>query len=712
MVFHINTVIHWLDGDIYQRILWLTPLLDEAFVIQLRTNKGMPERYAIADLNDAFERNALRLLDDEAFSAYTVSENTPQKYIDIRDERYQLLQPLLEALPEMRFSAQQRGKIIASIMKEQGVSKAFIYKILRQYWQQGQTKNALLPSYHRSGKSKEEVLKKNKKKSNVATYRRRSIHGYHVTEKTMKLFEKGIRDFYASREKRSLKDAYILMLGRYFNQGYVKDKHGVEQPILPTDPKALPTFWQFRNWYRSHYNKSKVFAKREGNRNAILQQRSLEGSHCEAAFAPGSYYQIDATLSDIHLVSANNRAKRIGRPVTYIVIDVFSKMITGLLVTLENPSYVAGTLALANTLMPKIDFCAQYGITICSQEWPSQQLCQTLVADRGEFESKLADNIIDSLGLTIYNTPPYRGDLKGLVERYFKRINKELIQELPGRVEKQCYGAKDARLDACLTLYEYTQLTIHQVLHYNNHHTIKNFNFTPEMLKDNLIPTPRNIWDWGIKNRSGVLQHIPFDTAKRILLPTQNASITPKGIRLRNLHYTCQTAQQENWFGQARAKQVSIKVGFNPWNVNTIYYYRPDGDLELCELTQPDQRFIDQSFDDVALYYRMVRGQEQNNHVHAIASRIRLHQHTENIVSSAQREANLANLGLSKSEQKANNIANRSKVKRAERVQSITNKTYSEFQSSIDTPIDIDSLGNIGKLRQLRHESFEEQQDD
>lgn len=50
---------------------------------------------------------------------------------------------------------------------------------------------------------------------------------------------------------------------------------------------------------------------------------------------PGSRYQIDATIGDVYLVSEYNRNQIIARPIIYVVIDVFSRMITGVYVGLE-----------------------------------------------------------------------------------------------------------------------------------------------------------------------------------------------------------------------------------------------------------------------------------------------------------------------------------------------------------------------------------------
>ena len=147
------------------------------------------------------------------------------------------------------------------------------------------------------------------------------------------------------------------------------------------------------------------------------------------AFGPGSVYQIDATLADIYLVSSLDRTRIIGRPVIYVCIDVFSRIITGICVTLEGPSWLGGMLALDNVMADKIKFCLEYGISLQDDEWPCHHLPEAILADRGEFEGYKANNLVNALGIRIHNTPPYRADWKGIVERHFQlpTINSSIL---------------------------------------------------------------------------------------------------------------------------------------------------------------------------------------------------------------------------------------------------------------------------------------------
>ena len=40
-----------------------------------------------------------------------------------------------------------------------------------------------------------------------------------------------------------------------------------------------------------------------------------------------SRYEIDATIADIYLVADDDRSKILGRPILYVVVDDFSRMV-------------------------------------------------------------------------------------------------------------------------------------------------------------------------------------------------------------------------------------------------------------------------------------------------------------------------------------------------------------------------------------------------
>lgn len=143
-------------------------------------------------------------------------------------------------------------------------------------------------------------------------------------------------------------------------------------------------------------------------------------------FGPGSRYQIDATIGDVYLVSEVNRNWIIGRPVIYLVMDVFSRMVVGMYVGLEGPSWAGAMMALTNVVADKKEYCPEYDIEINERDWPCCHLPEISLADKGEFEGYNVERLVRAFNLHVENAASYRADWKGIVEKQFDLIQKKV----------------------------------------------------------------------------------------------------------------------------------------------------------------------------------------------------------------------------------------------------------------------------------------------
>ncbi|MFX8677020.1 transposase, partial [Acinetobacter baumannii] len=76
-----------------------------------------------------------------------------------------------------------------------------------------------------------------------------------------------------------------------------------------------------------------------------------------------------------------------------------------------------------------------------------------ILADRGEMMSHQVERLVHGYNVRIENAPAYRGDAKGIVERYFGTLQAEFKPYAPGVVKGnriQKHGESDYRLDAVL----------------------------------------------------------------------------------------------------------------------------------------------------------------------------------------------------------------------------------------------------------------------
>jgi len=170
---------------------------------------------------------------------------------------------------------------------------------------------------------------------------------------------------------------------------------------------------------------------------------AFSGTSTAEVIGPGSRWQIDATISDVCLVSRMDRSWIVGRPTLYFVIDVFSRMIVGLHVGLEAPSWVGAMSALVNAASDKVAFCKAHGIEIEPEDWPCQGLPDVMLGDRSEMLGGRADVLVKHFGVRLENTPPYRADLNGIVEKRFHLIQADFgpVAEAEVRTREAAYPA-------------------------------------------------------------------------------------------------------------------------------------------------------------------------------------------------------------------------------------------------------------------------------
>lgn len=620
MNLYVNQVIEWARIDdsesipILERILWIDSEASQIVTIELTDRCVLPKLKQYDQIILAIENGSAYIMTYEPpTSCMLLEDKIPEEHRRYRDQIWELIKPIVvENDPNILVSRKRRGRMIAEISQHSGRSKSDIYKFLNRYWKSGGYKNSLLPHYYRcGGGGQSRTVNANRTGPKRGRPRKYSSSdsesdGINITADIERRFEKGIKDFYEQSKPYSFSDAFQHTLDKYFHIGW-KDDNDVRSPILPPVDER-PTEGQFRYWYENKYRDvRREKTKRYGEREYKLRYRAVTGNSTQMARGPGSVYQIDATIADVYLVSSLNRNNIIGRPVIYVCIDVFSRMITGLCVTLEGPSWVGGMLALDNVVSNKVAFCAEYGITIQEEDWPCHHLPQQLLADRGEFASPKANNFSTALNVKISITAPYRADWKGIIERQFGIANDKVIHFIPGAVPRpRQRGDKDHRLDATLTLYDFRKLLITYVLHYNKKHYLSWYSKDEFQIKDNVELYPLELWKWGLGNRSGQLRTVDSrDFVRLHLLPSDRATVTPRGIHLgEGLYYTCDLAVREDWFTKARAhRSWKVEVSYDPRAIDTIYLQiKGSKEFEVCRLVERNRVFRGRDLYEVVDY--------------------------------------------------------------------------------------------------------------
>lgn len=648
---HINDLIEWIDDkgkSKVERILWIDDNYNVAFVFDINTNKGLPAPKRISEIEEAISEGLALKLKSDPWLTIVKEDNLSEKELKIRDRAWKLVADLVKLEPEI-YERKIRGSLVTKVISQskENIIKKTIYNYLRKYWQRGKTKNALLPDYSNSG-GKGKIRKYNQdiKRGRPRKYKKVAEigEGVNITEADRKVFRIAIAKFYNNRKGNFLTTAYELMLKEYYTDEIVLDERGARKSIL-IPPGKRPTIVQFRYWYDKEHKKDikKTVSSRRGSRAFALEHRAITGTSKQETIGPGSRYQIDATIADVYLVSKYNRNWIIGRPVVYLVIDVFSRMIAGVYVGLEGPSWLGMMMALMNAATNKVKYCAEYGIEIAPEQWHVHHVPEVILGDRGELAGKNVETSIDNLGIRIENAAPYRGDQKGIVERHFKTMHGKVKPFVPGYVDVDFTqrGGKDYRLDGKLTLDEFTKAIIYLILEHNNNHLLEDYQRDTEMIVDDVMPIPKELWQWGITNRSGRLRTFPEDIVKLNLMPSGRATITAKGIKFKKLHYTCEKAKTEQWFERARSgtldkSQKYLDISYDPRKPEYIYIRSSDGkDYEKCSIIDFEARHIGKNWSEIEYLLAHEQLQKQKYKGKETQTKVDLMAEFENIVEQA-----------------------------------------------------------------------------
>lgn len=588
-----NTTFQYSDKEKRNRIRVIHVDNEYKYLYYVNLNSGvsMPKKELIEKLESEMNNEILIKIPDPFLKSIT-EEQLTETQKEKRDSQWEMVKRYWYENKGKIIERKGRQKVLNEIAKENELPIVSVKRVFSRFWQRGMTKNALLPDYINSGgKGKSKKLSKTKvgkpRKINLIG---EAIEGINATEEIKKIFEVSINRYYRKREKPSLKSAYDSMLREFFSDRYVENG---EVKYKVWDKSRIPTYQQFYYWYRKFENVEKDIVFRESSKTFDSNYRpTLKNSTIETD-GPGTRFQIDATIGDIYLLSSLNRDRIIGRPVIYAVIDVYSRLVTGIYIGLEGPSWLGAMMALDNMVADKVEVCKSYEIEITKEQWPSKHLPEIIIADRGEFEGYSVENLTNNLNIKIENTPPYRGDLKGIVERYFRTTNEKIKHKTPGAILKEYRqrGDRDYRLDATLTLEEFTQMFIKMVLHHN-HKIIDKYPMDKEMISDELTPTPINLWNWGIKNKKGRLRVIDRDIMRLNILPKGKASVSRAGLKFKKLYYSSQKAIEEQWF--VKPKHRWIEIVYDPRNINQIYIPSEDGrQYEKCYLLEKSKQYKD-----------------------------------------------------------------------------------------------------------------------
>lgn len=357
-----------------------------------------------------------------------------EQYVDsISDEdwkeanrRYSIIKPLIEAERGMKLEI-NKTVLVRNLSEDHHVGYATIYRWLSAFNTTGLL-SSLVPTKRDGGRDKSRL-----------------------SEEVVLLMDSVIETHYLNAQKRSKKNTAIEVIRCCKNAN-------LDAPHTNTIYNRIKLI-----------NKKKVLTTRLGYLEVSQTIAPTPGEYQDAR-NPLDVIQIDHTLLDIIVVSADDR-KPIGRPYITLAIDVYSRMVAGLYISLDPPGVLGTGICLSNAILPKEDICAKYHL---KSNWPLWGVMRNLHMDNAkEFKSKTLKRAGEEYGFTINWRPKGKSRYGAHIERLLGTLGRK-IHALPGTTfeEIKYRNNYDSEAKATMTLAElekWLHIQVVDVYHLEKH---------------------------------------------------------------------------------------------------------------------------------------------------------------------------------------------------------------------------------------------------
>jgi hypothetical protein len=509
----------------------------------------------------------------------------------------------------------------------------------------GMNKFALAPNYHDRGGVQ------------TSTVRRRGT-GFESKVPLSAVrdeLEDGVTKFFLTGNN-TLQEAYVKTLKKHFGNGKKsKDKDGNTRPLdeILVHPSLRPSLRQFEHVRLQMGKNGHKRAKHPRHARPPKPQKAKLGTARDLIRGPGSVFEIDATGNQIQIVSRFGRSLLIGQTKLYFVIDGWSGVITGYVISLESPGWALAAKALKNCFQDKGKVFKRLNLDYTSDDWPCHHLPSRLAADRGEMKNLKPEILVSAAGITIQIGPPMQPEWRGTVESTFNNVKHGDFYRIAGRHPKfPKRGESDGKKTAALTLEELEIIIVEKILDLNNDPAPENI-VPAEMMEDpNAKPSRIEMYKWGLEHRPGYTRTMSDRDVFTLLLTRAKASVTSYGIYFNGVTYVSKRLLDNGMLARAaNSGRFPIEIAYDEHHADLIWFY--DSLLDdwfFAENSNEEVRRKKISFYEQDLFKKDLRKRIRATKIENIHIRDEKSKRLNKMTRAAEKQAKLARMGKSRTE--------------------------------------------------------------
>ena len=301
-------------------------------------------------------------------------------------------------------------------------------------------------------------------------------------------------------------------------------------------------------------------ARSRGGQDAARPLQGAGGIPPEVTM-PLEQVQIDHTVIDLIVVDERDR-QPIGRPYLTLAIDVFTRCVLGMVVTLEAPSAVSVGLCLAHAACDKRPWLEGLNVEM---DWPMSGKPRLLYLDNAaEFKSEALRRGCEQHGIRLDYRPLGQPHYGGIVERIIGTAMQMIHDELPGTTfsNPDQRGEYASEKMAALTLRELERWLALAVGTY--HGSVHN----------GLLQPPAARWAEAVE-RVGVPAVVTRPTAFLVdFLPVIRRTLTRTGFVIDHIHYYADALKP--WIAR-RERLPAFLIRRDPRDISRIWVLEPEG---------------------------------------------------------------------------------------------------------------------------------------
>jgi putative transposase len=579
------------DDGHFAALILLSPPVNSAnpkkIVMSIKNAKKIP----LTVLDQAQEEGKVRPITLKPNSALlTVEHREGSSASRIYQQRLNVMRSFLnyETLSWAIFGSHGLGHLVREAREKHGCSRVAVYKYFSLLCLHGFKPSSLHPRYDRCGaQGVPRPCDGGRRKAGRKTNKERlGIIEEHpqrgVTAKERYMMVK----VYKSLKNPKLSDQKIY--NECINKLYVTEFETTQKGLVPILPVqgSYPNRRQYRYMLHAEFSGIDRLKLKTTVGHYHRNKRGMRGKSYQGVAGPGHQYAIDSTIADVYLVSSLDPRWVCGRPIVYIVVDVWSTAVVGFFVCWTGPSWKMAKVAL---------FCVAADNDLVSSLWgldnripldPQPTLPAGFLTDRGEYNSEESRVTAENLGYSLAFNPSYRPDLKGLVEVLNRITKDEQYGFVPGAIDarrKELELKGQGFSDAKLTLKDYVAYLSAHFDAYNMS-ADRSYRLDAEMIAHDVEATPAGLWKWGHEIGYGYRKETEFPELVKHLLPLERAVINRSGVHFAGLTYEGAVVENEQWSAYARNFGASeLPIHYFPGATSKIWWL--GGDAALNQFT-------------------------------------------------------------------------------------------------------------------------------